>query len=95
MAISVAFGSAPARVVARAHDEDLSAVYCVRDPEDPELAWTVVLADAPERVPALGRKMPHYGRYSYLLFSGEDNVDKGTWSVQSSPLRWTRREAGR
>ncbi len=39
-------------------------------------------------VPGLVRKLPHYGKYSYLAFSGSapTNVLKGQWTVQNSPL---------
>lgn len=38
----------------------------------------------------VARKIPHYGRYSYLAFSGAINRAKGVWMVQNSPLihRW-------
>lgn len=32
------------------------------------------------------RKIPHYGKYSYLVFRGGRNIDKGTWPVIESPL---------
>lgn len=35
---------------------------------------------------AVARKIPHYGKYSYLVFSGEKNVAKGAWPVDASPL---------
>ena len=35
---------------------------------------------------AVARKIPHYGKYSYLAFRGGQNVDKGDWSVDQSPL---------
>jgi aminopeptidase N len=87
LALAKAFGPLPAAQDERSRREGLSWIYCVRDPHDPELAWMVVLPAGPEVVESLGRKIPHYGRYSTLLFSGEDNVDKGTWKVMSSPLR--------
>ncbi len=35
---------------------------------------------------AAGRKIPHYGKYSYLAFSGGSNRDKGTWVAADSPV---------
>ncbi|PIQ11047.1 MAG: hypothetical protein COW71_01430 [Ignavibacteriales bacterium CG18_big_fil_WC_8_21_14_2_50_31_20] len=34
------------------------------------------------------RKLPHYGKYSYLAFSGDEptNIEKGQWPVVGSPL---------
>ncbi|MFH2218472.1 MAG: M1 family aminopeptidase [Pseudomonadota bacterium] len=34
----------------------------------------------------VARKITHYGQYSYLVFRGETNQDKGTWPIASSPL---------
>lgn len=35
---------------------------------------------------AVARKIPHYGKYSYLDFNGPRNVQKMTWEADSSPL---------
>jgi hypothetical protein len=35
----------------------------------------------------MGRKIPHYGKYSYLVFDGARNVSKGIWSTSESPMR--------
>jgi len=45
-------------------------------------------ADLPEAMPGLGRKLPHYHKYSYLAFAGPEpeNVAKGRWPVINSPL---------
>jgi hypothetical protein len=45
----------------------------------------VFLALSPEAANAAGRKIPHYGKYSYLAFSGGNNRDKGTWVAADSP----------
>ena len=50
----------------------------------------IVLLDArsPDSLDTMLAKLPHYGKYSYLLFnsaSGE-NVAKGQWDVTDSPL---------
>ncbi len=86
-ASSGAFGDAPLKLRTAASTAGRSLVACFRDAEREEIAWTVVLPATPAVVEALGKKLPHYGRYSYLAFEGETNVDKGNWQVQSSPLR--------
>ena len=50
------------------------------------LAW--VAMDNPAALPGLGRKLPHYGKYSYLGFTGDEptNVVKGQWGVARSPM---------
>jgi len=44
--------------------------------------------DLPDAATGLGRKLPHYGKYSYLAFRGDEpaNVLKGRWPVLDSPL---------
>lgn len=39
---------------------------------------------------SISAKIPHYGKYSYLVFRKADNQIKGTWPVEYSPLqvRW-------
>jgi hypothetical protein len=50
------------------------------------LAW--IATDNPAALPGLGRKLPHYGKYSYLAFTGDEpvNVAKGQWDVVDSPM---------
>jgi hypothetical protein len=47
-----------------------------------------VAADRAAQVPGLGRKLPHYHKYSHLAFEGDEpvNVDKGRWPVTRSPM---------
>ncbi len=54
---------------------------------DKAVGWIVV--DPPAAFDGLGRKLPHYGRYSYLGFEGDEpvNVLKGEWAAIDSPLR--------
>jgi hypothetical protein len=49
----------------------------------------LIASDDPQALTGLARKVPHYGKYSYLMFAGErpDNQLKGQWPVTSSPLR--------
>jgi hypothetical protein len=47
-----------------------------------------IAADLPASLPGLARKIPHYHKYSYLAFSGEEpqNQVKGRWPVKISPM---------
>ena len=47
-----------------------------------------IAIDNPDAIPGLVRKLPHYGKYSYLGFEGNEpvNIVKGQWPVLSSPL---------
>jgi aminopeptidase N len=51
-------------------------------------ARAFIAADLPESLPGLGRKLPHYHKYSYLTFSGTEpqNRIKGRWPVTRSPM---------
>ncbi len=46
----------------------------------------VLLAPDAESAGAVWRKLPHYGAYSYLVFSGAQSVAKGIWEVERSPM---------
>ena len=45
----------------------------------------VFLPFSPEAASAAGRKIPHYGKYGYLAFTGGNNRVKGTWVAADSP----------
>ncbi|MEM7245833.1 MAG: M20/M25/M40 family metallo-hydrolase, partial [Acidobacteriota bacterium] len=68
--------------------EDHSVVAILRHPSNLERAvgWIALGPDA--AAPGLARKLPHYGKYSYLAFQGDEptNVVKGQWPVHDSPL---------
>lgn len=49
--------------------------------------YLVVLTSDFESLPRLGQLIPHYGKYSYLVFNGSKNVAKGQWKIESSPLK--------
>jgi GNAT superfamily N-acetyltransferase len=65
-----------------------SFVYVARNPADAKSAAGWIGTDVAAALPGLGRKLPHYGKYSYLAFTGEapDNVVKGAWQATDSPL---------
>lgn len=65
-----------------------SIVFTNRNSLNPDHALTWLATDNPAAIAGLGRKLPHYGRYSYLAFKGEapTNVLKGLWPTPHSPL---------
>jgi hypothetical protein len=79
------YGDLPGSLYTNATAEGHTLVACFQD--DNGVPWTVVLPADASVVSALGRKLPHYGGYSYLVFDGETNVNKGRWVVTTSPLR--------
>ena len=60
-----------------------------RHPAAIEKAIGWIFADDLAALPGLGRKLPHYGKYSALGFEGTEpvNVLKAQWSATDSPLR--------
>jgi hypothetical protein len=81
------FGDLPMKLRRDASAAGRTLVACFREGGSEGIPWTVVLPADAGVVEALGRKLPHYGGYSYLVFDGETNVDKGSWEVTNSPLR--------
>ena len=79
---SVRFGMA-------SHDPaENSFVIALRHPGNTDLALSWLTAHDAEAVAGLARKLPHYGKYSYLGFSGTEptNSEKGQWPAVNSPL---------
>ncbi|MCK6458431.1 MAG: M28 family peptidase [Planctomycetes bacterium] len=66
---------------ARHERKGLSFVLTSPHPSDTELSVGWIASDVPEAIPGLARKLPHYGKYSYLAFTGSEptNVAKGQW----------------
>ncbi len=64
-------------VVVRRHPENLAKA----------VGWLAVEPAA--AFPGMARKLPHYGKYSYLGFQGDEptNVVKGQWPTHDSPMR--------
>lgn len=67
---------------------DHAAVIVRRHPDSAAKAVGWIVADRVDAVPGLGRKLPHYGKYSYLGFEGAEPVNmlKGQWQSSDSPL---------
>jgi aminopeptidase N len=65
-----------------------SLILTERHPGNAEKAIGWIFGEPLSAMPGLGRKLPHYGKYSYLGFEGEEpvNVLKGQWAASDSPL---------
>ena len=65
-----------------------SVVFTARNPENRNTAIMFIASDLPGSLPGLSRKLPHYHKYSYLIFEGSEpaNIGKGRWPVLSSPM---------
>jgi len=49
--------------------------------------YLILLCDDFATLPRIGQLVPHYGKYSYLVFQGAKNIGKGQWPTPDSPLR--------
>ncbi|MCB2198329.1 hypothetical protein KQI63_02930 [bacterium] len=57
-----------------------------RNSETPDLVHLDVYGVSAEALAPIARKLPHYGKYSYLAFTAGQNIGKGQWTVTNSPL---------
>ncbi len=64
-------------------------VFVARHPGNAAKAVGWLFGEPLAALPGLGRKLPHYGKYSYVGFDGTEpvNVLKGQWPESDSPLR--------
>jgi hypothetical protein len=64
------------------------AALAVRHPDNEDLALLWIGADNPFAILGLARKLPHYHRYSYLVFEGAEpsNIAKGSWTLSDTPM---------
>ena len=69
-------------------EENNSFIVSVRNPINPEEVIVWLTIGNKDAVPGLLRKLPHYGKYSYLVFEGDEpaNIEKGQYPVVHSPL---------
>ena len=68
---------------------DHSAVLVKRHPDNTSKAIGWIVVEPNKAFPGLGGKLPHYGKYSFLGFTGTEpaNKVKGEWITTDSPLR--------
>ncbi len=63
-------------------------VFAARAAADTERRVGFIGCDGERAIDGLARKLPHYGRYGFLAFRGDEprNVRKQEWPVRDSPL---------
>jgi len=74
--------------------DNRSTVVIARHPANPELAIGWIHIDDMIAMPGMIEKLPHYGKYSYLSFIGDEPTNdlSGVWSSPDSPMRWVKPE---
>ncbi|HBB92592.1 MAG TPA: signal protein PDZ, partial [Bacteroidales bacterium] len=65
-----------------------SFVLTVYNGQNPDYNLAFIAIDNSAAIDGLITKLPHYGKYSYLGFEGDEpvNIAKGEWPVLNSPL---------
>ncbi|MCD4772181.1 MAG: M20/M25/M40 family metallo-hydrolase, partial [Bacteroidales bacterium] len=65
-----------------------SFIFTLFDEKDINKQIIFISIENENAVAGLIRKLPHYGKYSYLAFSGDEptNIAKGQWPVLNSPM---------
>jgi len=65
---------------------EVTLFVVAQHPADARRRAALFLPASAAQASVVARKIPHYGKYSYLIFSDGINRAKGTWPVESSPL---------
>ena len=89
-AIDVAFGTDALVIAGQSVGvQKHSTVVVRRHPSNQAKAIGWITVGPAAAFPGLAGKLPHYGKYSYLAFAGDEpeNVLKGEWAATDSPLR--------
>ena len=65
-----------------------SFIFTLFDEKDITKQILFISIDNENAIAGLVRKLPHYGKYSYLAFNGDEpvNIAKGQWPVLNSPM---------
>ncbi len=65
-----------------------SLVFVRENPVDRERPLLFIGSKKPSTLRALIRKLPHYHKYSYLVFEGDEAVNtlKGRWQIKDNPM---------
>jgi aminopeptidase N len=68
--------------------QERSIIAAVKNSKNPSQVVVLLTTDRTAALPGLGRKLPHYGKYSYLAFEGDEptNTFKGQWAAVNSPM---------
>jgi hypothetical protein len=63
-----------------------SVVLTGEYPGGGDASWTLIAPADSAGLAAVGIKVPHYGKYGYLVFRGASVVQRGSWAEIPSPL---------
>jgi hypothetical protein len=67
--------------------KEYDLVFAARNPDHASITDLVVISRSPDRLPRLGARLGHYGKYSWLLLpAGAGQTLKGNWPAAGNPL---------
>jgi hypothetical protein len=83
--------SADEKVLKNKLKDSGALTYAIQNPVNKSFTLCFVAANSEKAISGLARKLPHYGKYSYLGFEGNEpaNVLKGTFPAIDSPLNFS------
>ncbi|MCK5106266.1 MAG: M20/M25/M40 family metallo-hydrolase, partial [Elusimicrobiales bacterium] len=62
-------------------------VFSAANPSNDNFSAGFIITDSPDKLKSLSRKLPHYGKYSFLVFDKDmNNIKTGLWNTINSPL---------
>lgn len=67
-------------------EEDASLVFCTDNPANRHKGICLFFGQSAEAIKTTGRKLIHYGKYSYVLFLDGASIDKGIFTEKMNPL---------
>ncbi len=68
------------------NSQEFSWAITLQHPKSPEFSMTLLHINSIDLMDSVSRKLPHYGKYGYLVFKGAQNIQKGEWHIEKSPL---------
>jgi aminopeptidase N len=66
--------------------ENGTLIITIRNPQNGDLSAGILISSNMLAASSLAMRVPHYSKYSYLGFTGAEQVVKGTWEETRSPL---------
>jgi len=64
-------------------------IFTVQNPKNENNALTFIISDKKD-IKTIMSKIPHYGKYSYIIFDENSNsIKSGIWEKENSPLKFT------
>jgi len=86
-AAPVSFSSDGFTFAGQTYQGPSAALFAAVTPEDqPKVTWAYFIPSSAAAAEDAARRIPHYGKYSYLVFDQGANRTKGIWDVRNSPL---------